>query len=197
MSAPKGIQDRLSLVALYIEMAFGETILACGSAFLWRHEGTSFLISNWHNFSGRDPTTKTPLSETAGIPDQVRCWLWKNKVSNGKEIAGVISGDFSFPLTDAKGKPLFREHPLGSVIDVAALPVELHGHVAPSFLNEQEFDEEISDQAHTPDYRRARERHRFYGTCARTGTCSQPGAAGGYRKSPYDNFPGNWIQSAA
>jgi hypothetical protein len=101
-------------------------------------------VSNWHNFAGRDPTTKKPLSDTAGTPNQVKCRLWKNKVSNGKEISSVISEEYLFALTDPQGSPLFREHPLGNSIDIAALPVELHAQVSPYFLNEQKFDEEIA-----------------------------------------------------
>lgn len=144
MTSAKGIQDQLSLAGLYIEMAFGSKVLACGSGFLWRHEGTSFLVSNWHNFSGRDPKTKQPISDTAGIPDRVICRLWKNKVSNGKEVPGVNSDEFAFSLIDESGKATFREHPLGCEIDIAALPVELHPHVKPFYLNEHKFDDEVS-----------------------------------------------------
>jgi hypothetical protein len=144
MPSAKGIQDQLSLAALYIEMAFGSTVLACGSGFLWRQDGETYLVTNWHNLAGRDPKTKQPISDTAGIPDRVKCRLWKDKVANGKGVAGVISAEFTFPLVDTNGKEIFLEHPLGSDVDIAALPLKLHPHVKPFYLNEHKFDEEIS-----------------------------------------------------
>jgi hypothetical protein len=139
-----GIQDRLSLAAVYIRLLFGDTFLANGSAFLWRHEGQAYLVSNWHNLTGRNPRDKTPMSDTAGIPDRIECYLYKDRVSNGKKIEGVISEAFTFPLFDADGNTRVIEHPLGSFVDIAALPVSLHEYVIPFFLNEQEFDDRIS-----------------------------------------------------
>lgn len=139
-----GIQDRLSLAAVYIRLLFGNTFLANGSAFLWSHEGAAYLVSNWHNLTGRDPRDKTPMSDTAGIPDRVECYLYKDRVSNGKKIEGVAWEAFTFPLIDANGNTKVIEHPLGSFVDIAALPIALHEHVASFFLNEQEFDDCIS-----------------------------------------------------
>jgi len=139
-----GIQDRLSLTAIYIRLFFGNTFLANGSAFLWRDGGKTYLVSNWHNLMGRDPRDKKPMSETAGIPDRVECYLYKDRVSNGKKIEGITWEAFAFPLVDADGNTKVIEHPLGSFVDIAALPVSLHEHVTPFFLNEQEFDDRIS-----------------------------------------------------
>ena len=145
MADVQSIKDPLSVTALYIEMVFGTTVLASGSGFLWRHDNKSFLVSNWHNFSGRDPKTKQPLSKkNAGVPDRVKCRLWKNKLSNGKEIPGMISEECEFSLVDESGKPKFLEHPLGSLLDIAALPLKLDPHVKPYYLNEHKFDEGIS-----------------------------------------------------
>lgn len=140
----KKVQDRLSFAAVYIRLLFGDTFLANGSAFLWRHAGKAYLVSNWHNFSGRDPKDKKPMSATAGVPDRVECCFYKNRVSNGVKVEGLIWDTFTFPLWDAESKPVFLEHFLGSEVDVSALPVDLHEHVVPFFLNEQEFDDRIS-----------------------------------------------------
>lgn len=138
------IQDRLSLSAVYIRLLFGETDLANGSAFLWHHEGRAFLISNWHNFTGRDPQDRKPLSATAGVPDRVVCYLYKKRIPDGQKFDGLVWEALSVPLVDADWKPRFYEHPLGSVVDVAALPVPLHEDVVPFYLNEQEFDDRIA-----------------------------------------------------
>src|SRR4051794_21903562 len=104
---PRGIQDRLSLASLYIEMLFNEVTLAKGSGFLWLHGGKAFLISNWHNFSGRKPSSKVPISKTAAIPNFVRCWLWKNRRPDSRGVEGVVSVNFRLPLVNESGKPLF------------------------------------------------------------------------------------------
>jgi hypothetical protein len=138
------VTDRLSFAAVYIRLLFNETFLANASAFLWRHEGKAYLVSNWHNFTGRDPKDKQPLSkETGGIPNRVECYFYKNKVSNGNKIEGLIWGAFSFSLLDKEAKPCFLEHPFGSLIDIAVLPVNLDESIVPFFLNEQKFDDRI------------------------------------------------------
>jgi hypothetical protein len=138
----QGVQDRLSLSAVYIRLLFDDTALACGSAFLWRYEGKAYLVSNWHNFTGRNAITKKPISPTGGIPNRVECYFYKDRVSNGKYIdeGQLLCDSWSFPLIDDSGHPLFLEHPLGNYVDVAALPVELHEYVVPFYLNEQNFD---------------------------------------------------------
>lgn len=47
-----GIQDNLSLAAIYIRLLFGEAFLANGSVFMRRHEGLAYLASNWHSLTG-------------------------------------------------------------------------------------------------------------------------------------------------
>jgi hypothetical protein len=143
--------DTLTLVALYIRMLVGSQCLGTATAFLWRDAGRPFLISNWHNFSGRHPIpdengVKQPKSKgTGGIPDRVEVQLAKRALASsvGKPLKGeTIPWDtFLFPLIDDAGEPLYLEHPLGSNVDIAALPVQLHPQVVPFFLNEYAFDD--------------------------------------------------------
>src|SRR5262249_684336 len=63
--------NRWTFAVPYIEMKFGSRVLASGSAFFWKHNKRGFLASNWHNFSGRDPQTRQPLSKNGGIPSHV------------------------------------------------------------------------------------------------------------------------------
>lgn len=145
--------DTLSLVALYIRMMFDTECLAHGSAFLWRHTGRPFLVSNWHNFSGRNPeigeqNDNQPKSETGGIPNRVECVLGKRALDSPvkqplKKGETVPWDAFSFPLRNDANEPLYLEHPLGSRVDIAALPVELPSQVLPFYLNEFPYFEDI------------------------------------------------------
>jgi hypothetical protein len=139
----------LSLYAVYIRLLFGETFLSRASAFLWRFNGRAFLVSNWHNFSGRKPIVGakddlSPRSDTGGIPDTVECVFYRDRLSGGQPVgAGQIFYPDRFPLTDDAGQPLYKEHPFAPRVDIAALPIELHSHVIPYFLNEYPFDENV------------------------------------------------------
>jgi trypsin-like peptidase len=147
--------DTLSLTALFIRMLVGAECLATGTAFLWRHEGKSFLVSNWHNFAGRhpalgEPQDNKPLSKSLGIPDRVEVVLGKR---DAPAVGVLQKGEtipwdtFTFPLIGDAGEPLFWEHPLGSKVDIAALPVDLHPHVVPFHLNEIPFEPDITFRA--------------------------------------------------
>jgi hypothetical protein len=146
--------NSLSLYAVFVRLFFDDIFLSKASAFLWRHDGRTFLISNWHVFSGRKPKKEPPegdeeddeqpLHTQGAIPNQVECLFYRNRLSGGQPVSsGVISEQDKFPLIDQSGQPLYLEHPFGSRADIAALPIELHPHVVPYFLNEYEFDENV------------------------------------------------------
>src|SRR6266849_4096133 len=146
MTTPVNI---LSLAAVYIRLLWGEKGNSNASAFFWKHAGKTFLISNWHNFSGRKPILDEPddnelLSKTGGIPERVECMFYRNRLSGGQPVSsGKIWYPDTFPLLDDKGQPLYLEHPFHSRVDIAALQIDLHEHVVAHYLNEYEFDEDV------------------------------------------------------
>lgn len=111
--------DNYSVMTLPLEMRFGETKLAIGTGFVWEHEEKFYLITNWHNVSGRDPFTGRHLSPKAGEPDRLRV-LWMSRVEEPPRFWD------EHPLRDdVSGSPLWLVHPkLGHQVDVVALPVE-------------------------------------------------------------------------
>jgi hypothetical protein len=112
------IIDPYSLAALPIEMYFNSTKLSVGTAFIWKFETRFFLITNWHNVSGKDPNTGKHLSRTAAEPNLLRVWF------NAK---GAIGNKIAKPLTirNSDGKPLWMVHPNhGNKVDVVALPLD-------------------------------------------------------------------------
>jgi hypothetical protein len=144
--------DKLSLAPVYIRLLFGEQYLANATAFLWRQAGQPFLVSNWHNFSGRKPPEKEsrddgdPLSATGGIPDRVECVFYKSHHSNGQPVqkGGMVAVTETFLLVGEDGRPRYLEHSFfRGGVDIAALPITLHEHVVTHYLNEMEFDEAL------------------------------------------------------
>jgi hypothetical protein len=98
-------------------MEFNTTKLSIGTGFVWKDKDQFFLITNWHNLSGRDPNTGKHLSSTASEPNKVRIW-WNTKEKLGQKYAAVHD------IRDANGVPLWWVHPThGNKVDVVALPV--------------------------------------------------------------------------
>ncbi len=120
------VESHISFAVSYLQMRFEDRELACGSGFFWRHAGTPYLITNWHNVTGRNPDTDQPLSKSAAIPDSINftvfektgdeapseyTWL-KPAVLNVKLYHGVDS------------RPVWLEHPIhGKAVDVVAVPI--------------------------------------------------------------------------
>jgi hypothetical protein len=112
------IIDEYSLASFPIEMFFNETNLSLGTAFTWEQGGRYFLITNWHNVSGRDANTEKHLSSTAAEPNRIRAWLnRKNEIGN-KVAKDVV-------IRNQDNSPLWLVHPnYKNKIDVVALPLE-------------------------------------------------------------------------
>lgn len=91
-----------------------------------------------------EPDDNHPISDTGGTPDRVECVFYRNRLSGGQPVSsGVIWYPNTFPLVDESGQSLYLEHPFHSRVDIAALPIDLHAHVVPYYLNEYEFDENV------------------------------------------------------
>ena len=121
--------DPFSQAPIYIKLKFESTELAVGTAFFYRRNSELFLVSNWHNLSGRDPGTKKPLADHGGVPDTVSCYLCLNSPFIQLEWC-----DFAL-FKD--GAPAWYHHPLlGSGIDIGVLPVWLSEEFRAVVLNE-------------------------------------------------------------
>ena len=115
MKAP--MIDHYSLATLPLEMRFGGVSLSWGTGFIWQHAEQFYLITNWHNVSGRDPFSQNHLSPTAAEPDRLHI-VWNEKGSTGKVPAEL-------PIRGMDGEPLWLIHPaLGNKVDVVAVPVK-------------------------------------------------------------------------
>lgn len=102
----------LNLVPLKITMRFNETELAIGTAFFYEHRGSSHLVTNWHNVTGRNPTTGAFLRQDGAVPNEL---LVSVAMNGGDEDAPVIRWvDKRLPLyrDEQMLEPLFHIHPV-------------------------------------------------------------------------------------
>ncbi len=65
------IHDPLSYVSLRISMYFNHVKLATGTAFIYLYEEKPYLITNWHNVSGREPSTLKAKNSACAIPNRI------------------------------------------------------------------------------------------------------------------------------
>lgn len=112
--------DEYSVASVQVELFFDATNLGLGTGFVWEEAGRFFLITNWHNLSGKDVFTKKHTSAMAAEPNSVRVW-WNQKGNLGAKFSEVVA------IRDQAGTPLWLIHPQhGNDIDVVALPVTPH-----------------------------------------------------------------------
>ncbi|MCK1680824.1 trypsin-like peptidase domain-containing protein [Bradyrhizobium sp. 147] len=124
--------DQYSLGALPIEMYFNDTLLSQGTGFVWIDGDSFFLITNWHNVSGRNPNTGKHLSPTAAEPNRLRIWF-NTKGEMGNKTAKFI------PLRADTGEPTWFVHPEHARnVDVVALALTAFADVEMYPINEME-----------------------------------------------------------
>lgn len=101
-------------------------IISSGTAFNYEHDGKRFLITNWHNVSGRNFQTKEKLDvKTGRVPTHLICkiaqWCPENEGSV-RQYSIMPRRIELFDDPSAMLDPLWLEHPeLGSTCDVVAI----------------------------------------------------------------------------
>ncbi len=95
--------------------------LGPGSGFYYRSGPRLFLVSNWHVFCGRHPTTHQPIHSRGWVPDEQKIYLQVLN-SDGK----IEAESYTDTLQNSDAVAEWWEHPtLGSTIDIGV--VELLG----------------------------------------------------------------------
>lgn len=112
----------LNCSTVFIEMLFEDQILGKGTAFYIRKDEKLYLISNWHNYSGRKPETNIPIHSQLAIPNKIKTYGYRIK-ENPNQIEPF---EITHNLENENGDALWFEHPdHGRQIDVAALPIQI------------------------------------------------------------------------
>lgn len=111
-------------------------LISTGSAFFYVHADRWFLITNWHNLSGRHFISKQPVSESKIFPTHLEVHL-----SSYEAGASLSMPEGSFTTVSMRvdiyqdHEPKWYEHPdIGSMCDVIALPLERPSH-CPEFMH--------------------------------------------------------------
>lgn len=124
------IEDKTNFAVPYIEMFFNKTKLSSGSGFFWRSGSQTFLVTNWHNVTGRNPETGECLSKTAAIPNYLKLTLYRRATDAAADPEGqyfaIRSEVARVPLYGPDESPNWIEHPEhGRNVDVVLIPVNL------------------------------------------------------------------------
>lgn len=105
-----------SVKSLFLQMQFQGQPLSTGTGFIAQSARGPVLITNRHNVTGRHQATNQPLSDTAGIPNEVAI-LHNSETGLGNWTSRIE------PLL-RNDTPLWIEHPLlGARADFVALPL--------------------------------------------------------------------------
>ena len=111
-----GYFDGLSAVSRHIRMYYGQTPLAHGTCFFVMSVDGPVLVTNRHNFTGRNNITGEPLHRECAIPDHAVVTMH-----------GLHEVHYHIDLVDHANPevPAWTEHPtLGAKVDIVALPVK-------------------------------------------------------------------------
>jgi hypothetical protein len=125
--------------SLIIELKFNDLSLATATGFIVLKNLTPYLITNKHNFTGRNIYTGETLSQNGAIPNQVVIHHHKRN-----EIGEWITK--TQPILTDTYEPLWLEHPeFPEKIDVAALKLnDLTDIEVYPYLNEEEANIDVS-----------------------------------------------------
>ena len=135
----QGIRSPLSQCPFQLEMLYESKILASASGFFYESEQKrSFLVTNWHNVSGRHFITKNPIMSDTGtplFPTHLRAKLMSDTGKTDANDSPLLDvRDTVLALYDNNYIPVWFEHPrLGSLCDVVAFPLDRPGTVRAEF----------------------------------------------------------------
>lgn len=146
--------DPISLTTHHLHIAFNDEILAHGTGFIYRKGDAYFLITNWHNVSGKHPDTGKHLSDHLGEPNVI-CTHFRAHDRPGDSHKEII------PLYSDENmqEPIWKEHPMhGQRVDVVAIPLPEDMSVKyklfpiNDFQFDSEYKERVADEAFIVGY---------------------------------------------
>ncbi len=111
--------DTPSVQSLLLKPSANSNALSTATGFVVKYDGRSYLVTNWHVVSGRNPKTGQPLHHSAAVPDS----LLISYVTN-IDPQSVAWTEFKGNLYDEAGRVTWFEHPAhGRKVDIVALPL--------------------------------------------------------------------------
>lgn len=112
--------DPLSLTTHHLHICFTETVISSGSGFIYHSKNSFYLITNWHNVSGKNPLTNEYLSEHKSIPDMIST-MFREKGNPGTCHRENIKLYTDYDMLN----PIWLIHPVyKNKVDVVAIPLD-------------------------------------------------------------------------
>ncbi|MGZ2258665.1 S1 family peptidase [Roseobacter sp. A03A-229] len=106
--------DYFSAVPVPIRMMQDDMFLGPATGFVIEKDGSNYLISNWHVFSGRNAYSGQPLLPTGAIPNRFELMLHLEKVGDYRK-------DIQLSIVSPNGTPNWFQHQSGQTYDIAAI----------------------------------------------------------------------------
>jgi len=96
----------------YLRFFFDNTLLATGTGVFWKYEARLFLLTNWHNVTGRHQVTRKPLSGHGGIPNKLEFTYWEREGDKDSMPFRTKGKGSLYPLysNDDPPRPNWGEH---------------------------------------------------------------------------------------
>lgn len=113
---------QLTFVAIRLEFRFDDVHLGTGTGFLYRFQRNLYLVTNWHNVTGRNPHTHKPLHAQAAIPNNMVVRVPAISGNRGWRRGDAMK--FVWQLYDDEERliPTYLHHPIhNEKVDVAVL----------------------------------------------------------------------------
>jgi hypothetical protein len=126
MTQPRtAINDKATRVTIRVDLFFGDVFLGPASGFFYRGaNGRTYLVTNWHVVSGRNPTTQKTLHSKAAIPDRLKLYVPMNL---GSETVMQVQWREYFLLlyaNETRQQPIWLVHPDHKhEVDIAIMPL--------------------------------------------------------------------------
>jgi hypothetical protein len=112
----------ISVISTRIELYYNELFTGPATGFYYKHGDSTYLISNWHVFSGRNTYTGQPNHKHGCIPNNIRLSLLDKSLSK-------ITHNIKINLYNENGNPLCFQHPdHGQDVDISFMDFSTISH---------------------------------------------------------------------
>lgn len=120
------IADSATRVPIRVEPSFESVGIGNATAFFYQLDGGTWLITNWHVVTGRDPSTRKILNQNvrAAIPDSLKLHYPVNVPREGVSFTGWASFVLSLYEDEDHDIPKYVVHPLlRESVDIVAIQI--------------------------------------------------------------------------
>jgi hypothetical protein len=106
------ITHNLTYVPIHITLRFNEAEMGVGTAFFYTAGNKDYLITNWHNVSGRRPWDKKVNSKRGAIPDNLVVHIpYDEQLQDGVIARKWLPKVLKLYADDEHYRPIWWEHP--------------------------------------------------------------------------------------